>query len=159
MKAPREQKLPASRESKLAGKVITSSPEETESLGEKLAGTLSPGAVVALFGELGAGKTCFIRGACRGLKVKQKVTSPSFIIVNHYRGRMPVYHIDLYRLRDTEEFLSLGYEEYFFGEGVTLIEWAEKAEPYLPPETITVSIEIIDENRRAVSISPEVRTE
>jgi tRNA threonylcarbamoyladenosine biosynthesis protein TsaE len=159
VKAPREQKLSASPEWGPSGKVITSSPEETESLGEKLAGTLSPGAVVALFGELGAGKTCFIRGVCRGLRVGQRVTSPSFIVVNHYKGRMPVYHIDLYRLRDTEEFLSLGYEEYFFGEGVTLIEWAEKAEPYLPPETVTVSIEIIDEKRRAVSISPEVGTE
>jgi tRNA threonylcarbamoyladenosine biosynthesis protein TsaE len=159
VKAPREQKLSTSGESELSGKVITSSPEETESLGERLAGTLLPGAVVALFGELGAGKTCFIRGACRGLEVEERVTSPSFIIVNHYRGRMPVYHIDLYRLRDTEEFLSLGYEEYLFGEGVTLIEWAEKAEPYLPRETVTVSIEIIDEKRRAVSISPEVRRE
>jgi len=156
-KASKEERLSISADRESTRRVVSSSPEETESLGEKLAEKLSSGAVVALFGELGAGKTCFIRGVCRGLKVKEKITSPSFIIINHYRGTLPVYHIDLYRLKSHQEFLCLGYEEYLFGEGVTLIEWAEKAEPYLPPETLSVSMRIVDETRREVRFSREPR--
>lgn len=151
-KASKEQGLSISEDGESRRKIVSSSPEETEILGEKLAEKLCPGAVVALFGELGAGKTCFIRGVCRGLKVRERITSPSFILINHYRGTLPVYHIDLYRLKSVQEFLLLGYEEYLFGEGVTLIEWAEKAKPYLPPDTVTVSIEIVDETKRAVVI-------
>lgn len=155
LKASKEERLSISADRESTRRVVSSSPEETESLGERLAKKLSPGAIVALFGELGAGKTCFVRGVCRGLKVKERITSPSFIIINHYRGTLPVYHIDLYRLKGPQEFLFLGYEEYLFGEGVTLIEWAEKAEPYLPPETLSVSMRIIDETKRELSFSRE----
>jgi tRNA threonylcarbamoyladenosine biosynthesis protein TsaE len=126
------------------------------SLGELLGASLAPGSVVALFGELGAGKTRFIQGVCRALGVARFVASPSFVLINEYRGRMPVYHFDFYRIQREEELAELGLEEYFYGEGVCLIEWAERALRLLPPERIDVAIATcgVDEpNRRRIAIA------
>lgn len=108
---------------------ITNSPEDTEALGAELAKGLfnSPGAVIGLVGELGAGKTSFVRGMARGLGVKGCVKSPSFTLINVYEGgRLPLYHIDLYRLAKAEELYAAGLEEYIYAKGISVIEWADK---------------------------------
>lgn len=108
------------------GAHITNSPAETESMGERFSETLTEGMTVALVGELGSGKTCFVRGVARGLGVKGYVKSPSFTIINIYEGgRLPLYHIDLYRVRGEEEARNAGLEEYVYGRGVSIIEWAD----------------------------------
>ncbi|MDZ7337857.1 MAG: tRNA (adenosine(37)-N6)-threonylcarbamoyltransferase complex ATPase subunit type 1 TsaE [candidate division KSB1 bacterium] len=119
---------------------VSQSEEETVALGAELGALLGAGDVVALFGELGAGKTKFIQGVCEGLGVKRFVCSPSFVLINEYRGRLPVYHFDFYRIRDQEELAELGLEEYFYGEGVCLVEWAERALHLLPEERVEVMI-------------------
>jgi tRNA threonylcarbamoyladenosine biosynthesis protein TsaE len=123
---------------------VTRSPEETEELGERLAEGLSAGSVVALKGELGAGKTVFAKGVARGLGVEGYLKSPSFTIVNEYsEGRVPLYHIDLYRLaedamEDGEDGFAI--EEYLYGDGICIIEWAERAATLIPADAIRVSI-------------------
>lgn len=120
----------------------------TIALGERLAWFLKPGAVVAFYGDLGAGKTTMIKGFARGLGVKDIVKSPSFVIITEYQGRVPVYHIDLYRIRTTDELVETGFDSYLGGEGVCLIEWAERAEKLLPRTTIRVKLFILDQRRR-----------
>jgi tRNA threonylcarbamoyladenosine biosynthesis protein TsaE len=104
----------------------TGGAEETQKVGMELGARLVPGTVVGLIGALGSGKTCLAQGICRGLGVEEYVTSPSFVLIHEYEGRLPVYHFDLYRLRDAEALFDLGYEEYFYGDGVCLVEWAER---------------------------------
>lgn len=116
----------------------TSSPEETVELGKKMGEGLKAGDVVALVGELGAGKTTFMQGLAQGLGVAGYVKSPSFTLVNKYEGRFPVYHLDLYRLGDIHEIYELGIEEYLYGDGVCIIEWAEKAYSLLPEKHILI---------------------
>ncbi len=131
----------------------TSSPEETKRFGMELAGTLGPGAVIALIGDLGSGKTCLTQGICDGLGVTSYVTSPTFTLINEYQGRLSVYHFDLYRLDKPEELLDLGCEEYFYGSGVSIIEWAEKALSVLPEERMEIRIERTGETERRLRIS------
>ena len=100
----------------------TASPEETAAAGERLAAVLGPGDVVALTGELGAGKTCFVQGLVRGLGATTAATSPTFVLVNEYRGRLPVHHVDVYRTQSLSELLDFGLEELLDSDGVTLIE-------------------------------------
>ncbi len=119
---------------------ISYSPTETISLGERLGNLLKEGDLVALNGELGSGKTCLIKGIAKGLKSSDTVLSPSFSIINEYRGAKPIYHFDLYRLNKAEELEGLGYEEYFYGDGITLIEWANKIKCFLPEELLLVNI-------------------
>lgn len=119
---------------------ITESEAETVGLGAALASLLGPGSVVALFGELGAGKTKFIQGVCAGLGVARFVCSPSFVLINEYQGRLPVYHFDFYRIAREEELRELGLDEYFYGDGVCLVEWAERAIRLLPEERFEVKI-------------------
>jgi tRNA threonylcarbamoyladenosine biosynthesis protein TsaE len=133
--------------------VVTENAEETKALGERLSHRLSPGDLVAMFGDLGSGKTTLVQGICRGLGVSGVVNSPSFTIVNEYRGRVPVYHLDCYRLAGVEDLLGLGYEEYFFGDGVCLIEWAEKAGDLLPGRRIDVLLKREGAQRRKITIS------
>ena len=130
----------------------TSSPEETIELGRKIGEGLKTGDVFALVGELGAGKTLFTQGLVRGLGVKGYVKSPSFTIVNKYEGSLPVYHLDLYRLGDVNEIYELGIEEYLYGGGVTIIEWAEKAYALLPSECILIKFFYTGENTRKIEI-------
>lgn len=135
--------------------IITKSSEETKNLGEELSKLTKPGDLLAFYGELGAGKTCFIQGISRGLKVKDYVTSPSFTIINEYQGKIPIYHFDLFRLNNAEEILGLGYEEYFYGEGLTVIEWAEKIEQLLPKEHLKIEIKFKDRYQRTISFIPQ----
>ncbi len=105
----------------------TGSEAETEALGEKLAQTLAPGTVIAFTGDLGAGKTAFTRGLARGLGIAERVTSPTFTIVNEYQGgRMPLFHFDMYRLGSAEELFDIGWEDYLRRGGVCAVEWSEK---------------------------------
>lgn len=133
--------------------MISKSPEQTRELGERLAKSLGAGDVVALEGELGSGKTCFVQGMAKGLGVSKDafVRSPSFTLLNQYEGRIPLYHLDFYRLNHAEDLGDLGLEEYFDGKGVTVIEWAHKFIQSLPKRTIHVHFEIIDENTREIS--------
>ena len=132
--------------------VISPSPEETQTVGARLGARLGPGAVVACTGELGAGKTCFLQGLARGLGVTADVTSPTFVLVNQYRGRLPVYHLDAYRTGSLTELVDLGLEEMLHGDGVTVIEWADKLLPLLPSRTIHVSIHGLGDEPREIRI-------
>ena len=131
-------------------RIISHSPEETRALGEKLAARLAPGDVVILEGELGAGKSELARGIARGLGVTDTVTSPSFTILNVYEsGRCPLYHFDWYRLESAEELFELGLEEYLGGDGIAVVEWAERCPEALPEKTIRIRLEATgDEERR-----------
>ena len=139
----------------------TQSAVQTQSLGAELAVMLRPGDVVALRGDLGAGKTCLIQGICRGLQVEDVVNSPTFILVNEYVGRIaagkiattdiPVYHFDLYRLADAAELVDLGVEDYLGAGGVSLFEWAERADNLLPAPRWNVELEQIGDDERRIS--------
>lgn len=131
---------------------VTGSAEETRALGERFGRRLAPGDVVALYGGLGSGKTTLAQGICRGLGVRAVVNSPTFTIVNEYRGRCPVYHLDCYRLAGAEDLVGLGYEEYVYGNGVCLIEWAGKAAEVLPAARFDVRCEQIGAGRREIVI-------
>ena len=133
-------------------KIITSSPEETKKLGEKIAQSFYPGQVVAMFGPLGSGKTCLTQGICSGLGVKDFVVSPSFVLINEYQGKYKVYHIDLFRLEKLSEIINLGYEEYFYGDGICIVEWAEKASALLPEKRMDIHLKILSESEREIRI-------
>lgn len=113
--------------------------------------------MVALVGELGSGKTVFIKGVCRGLNVADEITSPTFTLIHEYVGRVPVYHLDFYRIQSPGEMRELGCDEYFFGEGICLIEWADKIMEHLPRKRIEVYIKNFFqkglENRREILFS------
>ncbi len=134
----------------------TRSAAETKSLGEKIGKKLQGGEVIALTGELGAGKTCLTQGLALGLGVnpQEYVTSPSFNLIKEYRGRFPLYHLDIFRLNGREELEDLGYEEYFYGEGITVIEWAEKAEGLLPVAHLCIELSVLNKNGRQIRIKP-----
>lgn len=135
--------------------IISESPEKTYALGRVLGGLLSAGDVVCLNGDLGAGKTRFAQGVAMGLGIREGVTSPTFTLINEYNGRLPFYHMDVYRLGGPGEMSDLGYEEYFYGSGVTLVEWAELVEDLLPRERLDISIfNGGDENQRVIRLSP-----
>jgi tRNA threonylcarbamoyladenosine biosynthesis protein TsaE len=126
--------------------------EGTEQLGRKIAALLQPGDVLALYGELGAGKTCLVRGLARGLGIDERlVASPSFSLINEYPGPLPLVHIDCYRLHLEEELDELGLEEYFDGPGVTVIEWAERIND-LPEDRLEITFDLPDETSRHIRI-------
>jgi tRNA threonylcarbamoyladenosine biosynthesis protein TsaE len=135
--------------------IVVTHPEETQAEGEALGRRLGPGAVVALTGELGAGKTCFIQGLVRGLGVASPATSPTFVLVNEYRGRVPVHHVDLYRLDTLAEMADLGLDELFAGRGVTMVEWADKLGPLLPVDAVRVHIDGVGDEPRRITIDEE----
>ncbi len=130
----------------------TRSAEETITLGRHLAAHLEPGDVVALYGDLGAGKTHLVKGICAAYGVPEAVvTSPTFTLVNEYAGEaFPIYHIDAYRIERLQEFFELGYEEYFFGDGLCLIEWPAHVEPLLPEHTLRLRLTHLGGNRRRI---------
>ncbi len=120
----------------------TYSAEETAALGEKIGACAAPGDVYTLTGELGAGKTTFTQGIARGLGIRESVSSPTFTIVQVYEeGRMPFYHFDVYRIGDIEEMEEIGYEDYFYGNGLCMIEWANRIEELLPGKRKDITIE------------------
>ncbi len=132
--------------------IVSKSAMETRDAGRNLGETLSPGDVIALTGALGAGKTVFVQGVADSLGVDEAVTSPTFTIISEYEGRMPLYHMDLYRLGSSEEFLWLGVEEMLDGRGISMIEWSERAEEELPGRTIHVNINIRDDGVRDILV-------
>ncbi len=122
--------------------IETNSPEETEALGKKLAAAAKPGQVFTLIGDLGVGKTVFTQGFATGLQIPEAICSPTFTIVQVYdSGRLPFYHFDVYRIGDIEEMDEIGYEDYIYGDGVSLIEWANLIEDILPEHYTQVTIE------------------
>ena len=131
--------------------VITSSTEQTEDLGRIVGALLEPGDLVCLYGDLGAGKTHFSFGIAKGLEVREQyITSPTFTFVNEYEGRIPFYHIDLYRLQEPSELEGIGFEEYIDSDGATVIEWAERAESELPDEALSVYLSHVSETSREI---------
>ena len=133
---------------------LSNSAQETEALGERLAAVLRPGDVVAYTGDLGAGKTAFTRGLARGLGVPDRVTSPTFTIVNEYEGgRLPLFHFDLYRMESPEELFDIGWEDYLARGGVCAVEWSEHAEGAFEEEPIWVDIRWgADDGQRVITI-------
>jgi len=133
---------------------LTKSSDETIALGKKVGAKLKPGDIVGFYGELGSGKTTMIKGIAMGLGVKEEnlVKSPSFVMILEYKGRHPIYHIDLYRIKDAGELLTIGLDDYLYGNGVCLIEWAEKAKGYLPENIIKIELEAISLEERKIKI-------
>ncbi len=131
-------------------RLITDSAEQTRQLGERLASFLSAGALLTLSGQLGAGKTTFTQGLAKGLGVSRKVTSPTFTILKIYQGRLPLYHIDAYRLEGLDQ--DLGFEEYIGGDGVCVIEWSNFIADMLPQECIDIEFSINDDDSRTLVI-------
>ena len=121
--------------------IETYSQDETEKIGYDTAIKALPGQVYCLSGDLGVGKTVFTRGFARGLGIDEHITSPTFTIINEYEGRLPLYHFDVYRVADPEDMDYIGCDEYFFGNGVCLIEWAELIEDIIPENAVWIKIE------------------
>lgn len=133
-------------------KVISNSPDETEKIGEKLASRLKIGDLIALYGDIGSGKTCFVKGLARGLEVKQSVKSPSYSIINEYSGKYPVFHIDFYRLENNADFESTGWLDYFDYNGIIIIEWASRVKKLLPKRRFDVYFDILGNETRQLEI-------
>jgi tRNA threonylcarbamoyladenosine biosynthesis protein TsaE len=132
--------------------IATRNRKETILLGERIGKSLKAGDVVALSGELGAGKTTLIQGIAKGLGIKDWVTSPTFTIINEFKGPVDLYHMDLYRIDRIDEAIEEQMEEYFTKGGVTVIEWAEKAGPILPEGTIEINLKILSDDERKIDI-------
>lgn len=134
-------------------KYISNSVEDTNKIAEKFARTIEPGQIVLLVGDLGAGKTAFVKGVVKALHGDpDQVTSPTFTIVNEYSlDDFPIYHFDLYRLENPNELYNIGFEEYFYGSGVCFIEWPERASDFFDDNTIVVNIKKLGDNKREIS--------
>ena len=133
---------------------ISNSPAETEAIARQIAEDVAAGSVLALKGELGSGKTLFTQAVVAGLKSDATVTSPTFTIVHEYpRGRLPVYHFDFFRLENVESAVRLGLEEYFFSDGVSVIEWADRFPDLIPEQARWISFEIKSERQRIITLS------
>jgi tRNA threonylcarbamoyladenosine biosynthesis protein TsaE len=133
--------------------LVTRSPEETRDLGRSLGGSLLAGGFVALTGDLGSGKTVLVQGIAEGLGCSGEVSSPSFVIVNEYRGRVPIYHVDLYRVTDPRSLHELGYREFFYGDGVALVEWADRVPDLLPADRLDASLEFVGAEERRITLA------
>lgn len=133
------------------------SPEQTQFLGSRLGRLARKADVFLLTGELGTGKTCLVQGMARGLNVKEYAFSPSFVILRQYHGRLPLYHIDFYRLDSIEEIADLGLEDYFYGDGVCVVEWAEKGLRVLPQDNLLISIRYlpVSQTGRSIRLEPQ----
>jgi len=134
--------------------VKTNSPDETQELAILLSSYLKAGDVISLTGDLGAGKTCFTQGIAKGLEIKERITSPTFNLIKEYKNAIPLYHFDVYRLNSVDELYDLGYEEYFYGEGVAVIEWGDKINSLLPESLLEIEFHrMLDDNIREIKIS------
>ena len=132
---------------------ITNSEHETLETAKEFAMTLKAGDVVALIGDLGAGITVFARGVALGLGIDDEITSPTFTLIHEYAGRFPLYHMDLYRMNSVEEIRDIGVEDYLYGEGVCLVEWAEKLGSLFPKDAIQVAIDHLGGTGRRISMT------
>ena len=131
---------------------ISNSPDETESFGRQLAAKVKAGEVLALTGELGSGKTQFVKGLCVALGCEAAVTSPTFTLIHEYSGgRLPIYHIDFFRVEDRQSAERLGLNEYFFGDGVSVVEWADRFPGLIPENARWISFETKSETQRAIT--------
>lgn len=134
--------------------MISKSPQETKEIGRKIARRLKPKDVVALFGGLGAGKTILVKGIAEGLGAREgEVVSPSFVILREYKTKIPLYHFDLYRLKNIDVY-RLGFDEYFYGDGITVVEWAERIKSALPKKCLSVYLSVVGKNKRKIKIAP-----
>ena len=133
--------------------IITHSEAETERAGEALAEKVKKGDVIAMYGDLGAGKTAFVRGLARGMDISERVSSPTFTIVNEYPGETPLFHFDMYRLSGSDELFEIGWEDYLTRGGVCVVEWSENVEDAFDGSVITVKINKTGENDREIQIS------
>ena len=142
----------------MSGAILKSeSPEQTQDFGRRIGELALPGDVLLLAGDLGAGKTCLTQGIAWGLGIDEYALSPSFVIMRELHGRLPLYHIDLYRLDKIEESIDLGLDDYFYGEGVCVVEWAERALDIMPTERLTIKIEYLSDTSRSFSLEPKGR--
>jgi tRNA threonylcarbamoyladenosine biosynthesis protein TsaE len=138
-------------------KLNSHSPEQTQLLGSYLGELAQRTDVFLLTGELGTGKTCLVQGIAHGLDIREYAFSPSFVILREYHGRLPLYHIDFYRLEHIEEIADLGLEEYFYGDGVCVVEWAEKGLQIVPRDNLLISLHYIpaSETQRSICLKPQ----
>jgi tRNA threonylcarbamoyladenosine biosynthesis protein TsaE len=134
--------------------LVTNRPEETQEIGRRIGELAWAGDVFLLVGELGAGKTCLTQGIAWGLGIEDYALSPSFVIVRELAGRLRLYHIDLFRLGRLEEIDDLGLDDYLYGDGVCVVEWADKGRPLLPPEHLWIEISFLDDTRRRLRFRP-----
>ncbi len=132
--------------------ITTHSPEETQQVGRRLGELARVGDVVLLVGDLGTGKTCLTQGIARGLGIDDYVLSPSFVIVRELHGRLPLFHVDLYRLDRVEETQDLGLDDYLYDGGISVIEWAEKALGLMPPEHLRIDLAYVSDAERKLSL-------
>jgi tRNA threonylcarbamoyladenosine biosynthesis protein TsaE len=133
--------------------VKTNSPDETAKLAVRLGELVKPGDVITLEGDLGAGKTAFTKGLAKGMGIRKNVNSPTFTIMKEYRdGRLPLYHMDVYRMEDSDE--DLGFDEFFEGEGVTVVEWAHLIQEQLPPDRLGIRILRVEDESREIIFEP-----
>ena len=136
--------------------ILSQSREETIAFGQKLAKHLKPGDIICLIGDLGSGKTTLVKGIAQGLGLNpSQINSPTFVLMNAYKGKWPLYHFDLYRLQKAKEVLPLDYEEYFYGDGIAVVEWAERLGPLLPKECLKVELSYQDEEKRLIKLSAQ----
>lgn len=133
-------------------KLIIENLEKTDKLAQKLGKVLFPGAVIALEGDLGAGKTTFTKGIAKALNIKKNVNSPTFTIIKEYSGDLNLYHMDVYRLNN--EYEDLGFDEYFYNDGITVIEWASKIYDQLPVNRLNINIYVSGESERIIEVIP-----
>jgi len=136
----------------ISSNVVTYSPEETIALGQRMAGMLKAGSVLAMQGGLGSGKTCLAKGIALGLGITETLTSPTYTIISEYPSTPPLYHIDAYRLNNFEDFEQIGGSELICGGGISIIEWSGRIEESLPENTITINIEITGPLSRLIKI-------
>ena len=135
-------------------KLISHSPKQTQRLGVSIGELARPGDIFLLVGSLGTGKTCLTQGIAWGLDIKEYTLSPSFVIMRELYGRLPLYHIDLYRLDHIEEIEDLGLDDYLYGNGVCVVEWAEKGLSVLPPEHLMIQISYLADTERSFQLKP-----
>ena len=134
--------------------LVTKSPEETQNIGRRLGEVSRPGDVILLTGALGSGKTCLTQGIAWGLGSKEHALSPTFVIMRELRGRLPLYHVDLYRLDRLEETLDLGLDDYFGSDGLCVVEWAEKAMTLMPHDHLLIEMEFVADTERRLRLKP-----
>jgi len=140
--------------SKNSGELISHSPEETQNFGVRIGELCLPGDIFLLVGSLGSGKTCLTQGIAWGLGIKEYAASPSFVVVRELHGRLVLYHIDLYRLDHIEEIVDLGLDDYLYGDGVCVVEWAEKGLSVLPEEHMLIQIDYVSDSERRLQLRP-----
>ncbi|MBR6522730.1 MAG: tRNA (adenosine(37)-N6)-threonylcarbamoyltransferase complex ATPase subunit type 1 TsaE [Oscillospiraceae bacterium] len=133
-------------------KIITKSEKETQEAGAELVKTLAPGSVVAMYGDLGAGKTAFVRGMTRGLGINFPVSSPTFNVVNEYPGEVPMFHFDMYRLGSADELFDIGWDDYLERGGICAVEWSENVEEAFEPGTVKVTISKLGDSEREITV-------